>query len=81
MSSNDQCSNNKRQMDRWNGGISHRPPRQGVGVRFLDPSALEKCAEGNCLCNLLQSIQSNDWETVIKSQMRRVSIERFVNGT
>ena len=34
-------------------------------VGFPDPPALEKCANGICLCNLLRSTQSNNWETVI----------------
>ena len=35
-------------------------------VRFPDPSILEECAKGICLCNLLRSTQPNDRETVIE---------------
>ena len=57
-------------MGRWCSGILSGLLGRRSGVQFPDPPTLEKWAQkwakGICLCNLLQSTQPNDRETVIK---------------
>ena len=41
-------------------------PCRRLGIQFPYPPILEKCAKGICLCNLLQSTQPIDRETVVE---------------
>ena len=61
----------------WCSGRYSDLPCRRSGVRFPYLPILEKCAKGICLCNLLQSTQPNDQETVIEGWMRRVSVNRI----